>query len=47
MSIQEEIHKAMGELQKKANKGQTLNQEDMALLLLTSLLEEEGAYGKK
>lgn len=47
MSIQEEIHKAMGELQKKANKGQALSEDDMALLLLTSLIEEEGAYADK
>lgn len=42
MSIQEEIHKAMQELQKKSNKGQRLEENDLSLLLLTSLIEEEG-----
>lgn len=41
MSIQEEIHKAMQELQKKNHKNAKLDEKDLSLLLLTSLIEEE------
>ncbi len=42
MSIQEEIHQAMQEIQQKINQNKTLSEHDMELLLLTSLIEEEG-----
>lgn len=47
MSVQEEIHKAMQELQKKTAKGNKLDENDMSLLLLTSLIEEEGQHAVK
>lgn len=41
MSIQEEIHLAMSELQKKVDKNLELDLSDIELLFLTSLIEEE------
>ena len=41
MSIQEEIHLAMSELQKKVDKSLELDLSDIELLFLTSLIEEE------
>lgn len=45
MSIQEEIHKAMKDLSNSSKKGgesHMLSSEDFSLLLLTSLIEDEG-----
>lgn len=42
MGIQEEIHKALGEIQKKVSEGQTLTEQETETLFLTSLIEEEG-----
>ncbi len=47
MSIQEEIHKAMNELQKKNSSELNISKEDMTLLFLTSLLEEEAPNVRK
>ncbi|MEX0798108.1 MAG: hypothetical protein WD025_01610 [Bacteriovoracaceae bacterium] len=47
MSIQEEIHKAMRELQAKSSRNQPLDQDDMRLLFLTSLIEEEADHVEK
>lgn len=47
MKIQEEVHQAMQELQKKINKGARLESADLSLLLLTSLMEEEGQHGNE
>tara|TARA_Y100000768_G_scaffold389014_1_gene390274 strand:+ start:12668 stop:12799 length:132 start_codon:yes stop_codon:yes gene_type:complete len=42
MNIQEEIHKALNDIQKKLEHDSNLNAKDMEVLLLTSLIEEEG-----
>ena len=42
MSIQEEIHKAMAEIQQKVNKNEELSVSEMEMLFLSSLIEEEG-----
>ena len=42
MSIQEEIHNAIIEIQKKVKRNEQLNDEDITTLFLTSLIEEEG-----
>lgn len=42
MSIQEEIHKAMQDLEARIKDKQSLSTQDLSLLLLTSLIEEEG-----
>lgn len=41
MSIQEEIHKALKEIQQKTAQGAELSEQDMQTLFLTSLIEEE------
>lgn len=41
MSIQEEIHKAMAEIQQKVNKNEELTTSEMEMLFLSSLIEEE------
>lgn len=41
MSIQEEIHKAMAEIQKNLNNGESLSDEEISNLFLTALIEEE------
>ncbi|MCO4753015.1 MAG: hypothetical protein KC478_00965 [Bacteriovoracaceae bacterium] len=47
MSIQEEIHKAMQELQTRNSKEIHITQDDFSLLFLTSLLEEEAPNVRK
>jgi len=47
VSIQEEIHKAMNDLQKKNSNDLNISKEDMTLLFLTSLLEEEAPNVKR
>ena len=42
MSINEEIHNAIGEIQKKLSEGKNLSEKDSEILFLTSLIEEEG-----
>lgn len=42
MSIQEEIHKALAEIQQKVNKNEELSVSEMEMLFLSSLIEEEG-----
>jgi hypothetical protein len=42
VSIQEEIHIALKEIQKKVNEGSELNSREIQTLLLTSLIEDEG-----
>ncbi len=42
MSIQEEIHTALNEIQKRLKEGSELNQDELQTLLLTSLIEDEG-----
>lgn len=42
MSIQEEIHKTMKEIQEKLQSNQNLNEDNLADLLLVALIEEEG-----
>ncbi len=42
MSIQEEIHNAMKEIQKKINAKEQLSRDEIESLFLTSLIEEEG-----
>lgn len=41
MSIQEEIHSALSEIQKKVNEGQELTNSELEMLFLSSLIEEE------
>lgn len=41
MSIQEEIHTALNEIQRKVKANQDLSQEDLEVLFVTSLIEEE------
>jgi hypothetical protein len=41
VSIQEEIHKALSEVQKKVSQGSELNEQELQVLFLTSLIEEE------
>ena len=41
MSVQEEIHKAMAEIQQKVNKNEELSVSEMEMLFLSSLIEEE------
>ena len=41
MGIQEEIHKALNEIQTKISQGSELSETDMQILFLTSLIEEE------
>lgn len=42
MSIQEEIHKTMKEIQEKLQSSQSLNEDNLTELLLVALIEEEG-----
>ncbi len=42
MSIQEEIHTALNEIQKKVSSGQEMTIEELEVLFVTSLIEEEG-----
>jgi hypothetical protein len=42
MSIQEEIHKALGDIQRKVSEGKSLSDKELETLFLTSLIEEEG-----
>lgn len=42
MSIQEEIHMALAEIQQKVNKNEDLSVSEMEMLFLSSLIEEEG-----
>ena len=42
MGIQEEIHKALAEIQQKVNKNEDLSVSEMEMLFLSSLVEEEG-----
>jgi len=42
VTIQEEIHKAMKEIQEKLRTNQNLKEENLEQLLLVSLIEEEG-----
>lgn len=41
MSVQEEIHKALRDIQKKVNEGLELNESELEMLFLSSLIEEE------
>ena len=45
MSIQEEIHFSLNEIQKKISEGKNLSEKDVETLFLTSLIEEEGENG--
>ena len=47
MSFQEEMHQALRELQAKLKNGGHLEQKEMQLLFLTSMIEEEGSNGTK
>jgi len=42
VGIQEEIHKALGEIEKKLKEGYSLTESETETLFLTSLIEEEG-----
>ena len=42
MNIQEEIHMALKEIQKKISEGKALTQKETETLFLTSLIEDEG-----
>jgi hypothetical protein len=42
VSIQDEIHKTMIDIQKKTKNGEELSYEELVSLFLTSLIEEEG-----
>lgn len=42
MSIQEEIHRALTEIQTKSQEGKELSAAELETLFLTSLIEEEG-----
>lgn len=42
MTIQDEIHKAMKKIQEKVETNQNLSEQDLAELLMTALIEEEG-----
>jgi hypothetical protein len=42
VSIQEEIHRALSEIQKKIGENKTLTNDELETLFLTSLIEEEG-----
>ena len=42
MSIQEEIHSALIEIQKKVRKNESLTEDELETLFVTSLIEEEG-----
>lgn len=42
MSIQDEIHKALRDIQEKVRSNKKLSPEEMELLFLSSLIEEEG-----
>lgn len=41
MTIQEEIHNALNEIQRKVSNGQDLSESEMQILFLSSLIEEE------
>lgn len=41
MSIQEEIHKALNDIQTKVNDSQELSDSELEMLFLSSLIEEE------
>lgn len=41
MSIQEEIHSALNDIQLKVNEGQELSDNELEMLFLSSLIEEE------
>ncbi len=42
MSIQEEIMKAINDIQKKIDAKESLNRDELETLFVTSLIEEEG-----
>lgn len=42
MSIQEEIHTTLKEIQKKVSEGNELSEKEVSILFLTSLIEDEG-----
>lgn len=42
MSIQEEIHRALSEIQQKISENKSLTNDELETLFLTSLIEEEG-----
>ncbi len=42
MSIQEEIKKALTDIQKKVKENKSLTREELETMFLTSLIEEEG-----
>ena len=44
MSIQEEIHKTITEIQAKLRKNQDLSSDELESLLLASLIEEAGSH---
>ncbi len=41
MSIQEEIHSALNDIQTKVNEGLELSENELEMLFLSSLIEEE------
>lgn len=41
MSIQEEIHQTLSDIQKKVNENHELSESEMEMLFLSSLIEEE------
>ena len=41
MSIKEEIHKTLEEIQKKVNENMDLSEKELEMLFLSSLIEEE------
>jgi hypothetical protein len=42
VNIQEEIHQALSDIQKKVAAGNNLDQAELEILFLSSLIEEEG-----
>lgn len=41
MSIKDEIHKALNDIQRKVNENNELNENELEMLLLAALIEEE------